>query len=196
MSTNISKTKTAPTGRFRKGTSGNPGGRPPGSRNRAALLMESLFEEESERLTRKAIRMALNGDSHAMRLCMERLYPPRKDRPIDLRLPPTQNVEQLSSALSTVVQAIGDGQITPTEGEKLATILSMQQDVMGGADLDRRFEAIEKVLFPTKEDEEAREKAISEAIVHALEDGRMRMAQRQRERENPGLEGKETNELT
>ena len=133
-----------------------------------------------------------------MRLCMERLYPPRKDRPIDLRLPPIQNVEQLSSALSTVVQAVGDGRITPAEGEKLATILFMQQDLMGGADLDRRFEAIEHVLFPTKEEEEAREKALSEAITYALEAGRLRAAQRNRERKNPDPEGKEkpTNELT
>jgi hypothetical protein len=71
-------------GQFTKGTSGNPGGRPPGSRNRATLLMETLLEGEAEQLTRKAIELALAGDLNALRLCLDRLLPPSKDRLISL----------------------------------------------------------------------------------------------------------------
>ena len=63
---------------FRKGRSGNPAGRPPGSRNRATIAAEALLEGEAQALTRKAIELALAGDTTALRLCLERIVPQRK----------------------------------------------------------------------------------------------------------------------
>ena len=54
--------------RFKKG---NPGRRP-GSRNKATVAVEALLDGEAEKLTRKAIEMALAGDTVAMRLCLDR----------------------------------------------------------------------------------------------------------------------------
>ena len=125
-------------GRFSKGTSGNPSGRPPGSRNRASLQMESLLEGDAEQLTRKAIELALAGDTTALRLCLERIIPPRKDRPIHLMLPPLENIQQISMAMARVSVAIGEGEITPTEGEVLSNILIAHMDVMLKADRERR----------------------------------------------------------
>jgi hypothetical protein len=93
------------SGKFPKGTSGNPAGRPRGSRNRSTVLIESLLQEEAEPLTRKLIEMAKAGDPIAMRLCMDRLSPARKDRPIDLPLGPVETLPQIRSGMSTVVQA-------------------------------------------------------------------------------------------
>jgi hypothetical protein len=112
-------TQSKGSGQFPKGTSGNPAGRPPGSRNRATLLMESLLEGEAERITRKVIEMAVAGDINALRLCIERLIPARKDRPISLDLPPITDVQQISLAMAKLSAAIGEGEITPLEGESL-----------------------------------------------------------------------------
>jgi len=79
--------KRNPQGQWGKGESGNPAGRPAGSRNKATLWLEELLEGEGERITRKAVEQAMLGDPHALRLCMERIYPPRKERLIDLPLP-------------------------------------------------------------------------------------------------------------
>jgi hypothetical protein len=49
-----------------------------------------LLEGEAKALTRKAIELGLAGDTTALRLCLERLVPPRKDRPISLDLPANQ----------------------------------------------------------------------------------------------------------
>jgi hypothetical protein len=62
---------------FPAGVSGNPAGRPKGSRNKTTLAIEALLEGEAEALTRKAIERALEGDMAALRLCMDRLAPPR-----------------------------------------------------------------------------------------------------------------------
>ena len=137
-------------GRFTKGASGNPAGRPPQSRNKATLLMEALFEGEAEQLTRKVIELALAGDVFAMRLCVDRLLPPCKDRPIHLSLPPTESPAQVSAAISKVVEAIGDGIITPGEGETMANLLAVQNGVLTTGDLERRVEQLEQDLSTYK----------------------------------------------
>ena|SRR6266568_3219675 len=132
------------SGQFPKGRSGNPAGRPLGSRNHATLLMESLLEGQGERLTRKAIEMALAGDITAMRLCFERLIPPRKDRPIHLSLPSIENAQQIALAMTKVAAAIGEGEITPTEGEVLANIFVAHKSVVVAADLELRVDELER----------------------------------------------------
>lgn len=129
--------------KFKKGTSGNPSGRPLGSRNKATLLVEQLLEGEAEQLIRKVLELALGGDLSALRLCMERLVPPRKDRPIHLELPPIDTAQQIPGALATVAAAIGDGRITPNEGETLANLLVIQKNMIVTAELEQRIERIE-----------------------------------------------------
>jgi hypothetical protein len=67
---------------FRPGQSGNPAGRPKGARNRTTLAAEAILEGEAEALTRKAIELALAGDVIALKLCLERLMRPRKERSV------------------------------------------------------------------------------------------------------------------
>jgi hypothetical protein len=102
-------------GQWPNGVSGNPAGRPRGSRNKATLALEALLEEGAEPLISKAMTMALAGDTAAMRLCLERILPARRDRLIHLDLPPIGNAKEISGALSTILTAIGEGQITPGE---------------------------------------------------------------------------------
>jgi hypothetical protein len=90
------------------------------------------------------MELAMAGDITALRLCMERLLPPRKDRPIHLLLPPIDNVQQISLAMTTVSAAIGEGEITPMEGEVLSNILAAHKDVLVTADLERRMDELER----------------------------------------------------
>jgi len=61
---------------FQKGQSGNPNGKPKGTRHRVTMAAETLMEGEAEAITRKAIELAKGGDGPALRLCMDRIYPP------------------------------------------------------------------------------------------------------------------------
>jgi hypothetical protein len=63
------------------------GGKPRGSRHRTTLAIESLLDGEAERLTRKAVDLALAGDTVALRICLDRVAPPRRGRPVMFRLP-------------------------------------------------------------------------------------------------------------
>ena len=72
---------------FKPGHSGNPAGKPKGTRHKATLAMEAPLDGEVERLTRKAVEMALAGDTTALRLCLDRIAPVRRDRPVTFDLP-------------------------------------------------------------------------------------------------------------
>lgn len=73
-------------GRFAIGNKISPG-RAAGSRHKVTLQVEALLGGEAEKLTRKAIEKALEGDAVALRLCLDRLAPPRRAPSVDITLP-------------------------------------------------------------------------------------------------------------
>ena len=101
---------------FQKGQSGNPSGRPPGTRNRRTIAAEKLFDEDAEALTRIAIDLAKEGDMAALRLCMDRVCPPTRHRPVSFELPQLAVAQDAVGAMSTIVQAIADGELSPPRG--------------------------------------------------------------------------------
>jgi Family of unknown function (DUF5681) len=135
MSDDISQNRpVGPRGRpFEKGRSGNPGGRRRGSRNKATLAAAALLAGESEALTSKAVEMALAGDPSAMRLCMERVLPPCRERSVRFAMPsvePARSAEPCGPsprdvvlAMNAVTSALAHGEITPGEAERIAGVV-------------------------------------------------------------------------
>jgi hypothetical protein len=111
-------------GRFRKGQSGNPAGRPRGSRNSATLAVETLLSGEAERLTRKCIELALSGDTTALRLALERLCPPRRDRAATFALRPIRSARDGAEAQCDLADAVSSGIITPAEAAEISKVLA------------------------------------------------------------------------
>ena len=95
---------------------GNPG-KPAGVRHKATQAALALLEGEGEALARKAVEMALNGDVIALRLCLERLVPVRKDGTIKFDLPPLTNAKDAPVAAKAVLEALADGRMAPTDAE-------------------------------------------------------------------------------
>jgi Family of unknown function (DUF5681) len=101
---------------FRPGQSGNPAGKRPGTRNRVTMLAERLLDGEAEAIVRKAIELAKTGDNTAMRLCLERILPVRKGRPVALNLPSMKSAADLPAVIGAVARAVAAGDLTPDEG--------------------------------------------------------------------------------
>ena len=129
---------------FVKGQSGNPNGRPEGSRNRATILAQALFDGQAEELIQKCIQMALEGDSTAMRLCIERLVPPRKDRPVNLDLPQMECVEDTIKAMAVISSGVADGELTPSEGQVLSGMVENYRKAIETTELEERISNLEK----------------------------------------------------
>lgn len=71
---------------YKPGQSGNLNGRPAGIKNKRTQLA-TLLEQHAEALINKTVELALNGDSNALRLCIERLIPKAKDGTANIVLP-------------------------------------------------------------------------------------------------------------
>jgi hypothetical protein len=133
-------------GRWRKGHALNPKGRPPGSRHKTTLAIEALLEGEAEALTRKAIDTAMNGDVVALRLCLERAAPIRKGRPVVVDLPPVETARDVVGAVGAIVDAVGEGTLTPEEGQTFASILDTHRRAIETQELETRLATIEAAL--------------------------------------------------
>lgn len=129
---------------FAKGKSPNPAGRPKGSRSRAHLTLDAILEGEAEAITRKAIELAKAGDTVALRMCLDRLCPPRRDRHIHFALPPIVSPADAVKASAALVAAVAAGELTPSEAAELGKLVESVTQVITSADLQARLERVEE----------------------------------------------------
>lgn len=87
--------------------------------------------------------MALEGDTVAMRLCLDRLAPPRKDSPLSFPLPPIKSAADTVAASSALLDAVAAGDVTPDEAGRVMALLSAHKALVEAGDLERRIEALE-----------------------------------------------------
>ncbi len=137
---NGTKTGRDARGRFAPGNTG----RPPGARHAATLAAEALLDGEAEALTRKAVEMALEGDPVALRLCMERVLSPRRDRPVRFALPAMATVADAPKALAAITAAVADGSLTASEAGDLAGLVEKFVKAIEVTDHEARIKAIEE----------------------------------------------------
>jgi hypothetical protein len=119
-------------------------GRPTGSRNKATQAAQGLFSEHSEAVTKKCLVLAMQGDSTALRLGMERILPVRKSAPLQFKLPKMRSLADLPKAAHAILAAIAKGQLTPEEGERVMALLERYRDIVVTAEILPRVEVLEQ----------------------------------------------------
>jgi hypothetical protein len=121
---------------------GNPGRRK-GARHRATVAAEALLDGEAEALTRKAIEAALAGDAMALRLCLERIIPPRRERPVMFRLPGLRSAADLAPAMAVIIDAVAAGEIMPGEAADFAKLIETHMKAIEIAEFEQRLQLLE-----------------------------------------------------
>ena len=124
-------------------TSGNTG-RPKGSRNKTTLVIESLLQGQAEALTQTAVTKALEGDSVALRLCMERIAPAPKDQPVSFSLPEMNNALDASAAAGSLLTAVSKGELTPIEATRVMGLIDSYRRSLELTDIEERLRALEE----------------------------------------------------
>lgn len=119
-------------------------GRPPGSKNRSTVVYQALLEGEEEDLVRKAIELAKAGDVAMLKFLLARLLP--RERPVKLDLPRMDYADDAVDAFSSIADAVSKGQISPSEGASLATLINHYARAIDVADLVRRVDDLEEKL--------------------------------------------------
>ncbi len=131
-------------GRFQPGQSGNPFGRPAGSRNKATLLLADLIDGEGEDIVRALVTAAKSGDVSAGRALLDRLVPPRKDRPVVFALPALRTAADAAQAMATLTAAVASGALTPGEATELARLVEAFTRALEAADFETRLATLEQ----------------------------------------------------
>ena len=127
-------------GQFTEGNSG----RPKGSRNKATIAIESLLQGPAEALTQTAVAKALEGDSVALRLCMERIAPAPKDQPVSFSLPEMKNALDASEAAERVLSAVSEGELTPIEATRVMGLIDSYRRTLELTEIEQRLLALEE----------------------------------------------------
>jgi hypothetical protein len=120
---------------FEKGRSGTPLGRRVGCRNKTTIAAAALLAGEAEALTRMAVELALVGEPTALRLCLERILPPCRERTVKFALPPIETAADIAFAMKAVTSALAAGLVTPGEAATIAAVV----DTFVPSDRDRRL---------------------------------------------------------
>ena len=89
--------------------------------------------------------MALAGDSTAMRLCLERVVPARRDRPVSFAMPEITSASEAARAASAIVAAVASGDLTPSEALDLSRILENFTRVLEASEFEERLQKLERV---------------------------------------------------
>ena len=127
---------------FPKGRSGNPAGRQPGCRNKTTLAAEALLDGEAEGLT--AVAFAHAGHATALKLCLERIIPPRRERAVRFLLPPIRSAADLAAAMGAVTAAVAEGAITLGEACQLSVVVQTFVKAIETSDFERRLQLVEQ----------------------------------------------------
>jgi hypothetical protein len=129
---------------FEPGQSGNPSGRPKGARNKATVAVEALLENEAEALTRKVIDLALGGNMPALRLCFERLLPPRRDRGVAFDLPKIESAADAVAASGAVLESCAAGTLSPGEAAEVMELIKTHLRAIELTQIESGMAALEK----------------------------------------------------
>jgi hypothetical protein len=133
-----------PAVRGRPLVAGNPG-RKLGSRNRATVIASGLLEVDAEALVRKAVELAEAGDVGMLKFLLGRILP--RERLIKLELPRLDFADDAVEALGGIMRAVSEGEISPTEGAALATLVKSYTEAIDMADVVKRLDSLEVKLL-------------------------------------------------
>ncbi len=128
---------------FAPGKSGNPAGKPPGTRSRATALAERLMAGDAEAVVRAVLTAATLGDMVAARLVLDRIAPAPRGRYTRFPVPQIATAEDVAAAAQAVLQAAGDGVLTLDEAAAVSALIESRRRTLETADLADRIAAIE-----------------------------------------------------
>lgn len=150
--TEIPKTRGRP---FARGQSGNPAGKPRGTRHGATRMAEALMQDASEALVQKFIAKGLDGNVPALLLAIKRLVPPCRERPLQFQLPPLESAADAPAAIRCILAGLAEGALTEGEVKTLVGLVETYLKLHSEIENDRRLTALEEKIAELQSENEA-----------------------------------------
>ncbi|MCU4161748.1 DUF5681 domain-containing protein [Acidiphilium sp. AL] len=130
--------------RFQPGQSGNPAGKPKGTKHKALAALDAIGAEAAREVLQSTIAAAKRGNSRAAEILLARLWPARKSRPVMLDLPAVASADGVTAALAAVIEAMAAGDLAPDEAAAVAAVIEGQRRAIETTDFERRLAALEE----------------------------------------------------
>jgi hypothetical protein len=127
-------------GRFIKGNPGGPGR--PRARDRIAALDERVAEAGGD-LIDAALKEAKTGNVRAIEMLLNRIWPARRGRPVEIDAPEIRGTPDLVPATAAVANAVLAGDVTPRECAAAARVIEAHGSMIDVVDLERRMTELE-----------------------------------------------------
>ncbi len=89
------------------------------------------------------MELALAGDMAALRLCLERIAPPRRDAPVIFTLPAMLSAADAAKGAAAVLASVAEGELTPAEGASLMALVEACRRTLETSELEARVVALE-----------------------------------------------------
>jgi len=115
------------------------------------MMVESLLDGEAEELTRALIGRAKAGSGTALQLVFERLAPARKDRSVQVKLPPINSLQDVLMAQSAIIAHAAAGELTPSEAHSMAALLDLRRRTIESIEIEARLAALEAHIGGTSQ---------------------------------------------
>ena len=131
--------------KFKKGESGNPNGRPKGIKDKRVL--RQLLNPHAEDLVKKAVELALSGDTTMLRTCLERLVPAYKSESATVFMPALDGAESITEQGQIVLKAIASGDIPVDDALSVLNAINQQAKLEEFGELKERLERIEQAVL-------------------------------------------------
>lgn len=135
--------------KYQAGKSGNPNGRPKGAKDKRVALREMLHPH-AQNLLDTAVRLALGGDTAALRICMDRLVAPVREEAIRVTVPKIAGPDDCTKAQANVLSAVAAGEMLPSEGQCLSALIEALRKSYETSELSKRLAAVEEQQLKLK----------------------------------------------
>ena len=80
----------------------------------------------------------------ALRIVLDRIVPPRRDRPVSFGLPPMLEAADAAKAMAAIADAVAVGDLTPAEAGELTKLVDTYVRAIEATDLEVRVRALEE----------------------------------------------------
>lgn len=133
--------------KYKKGESGNPAGKKPGTLNKRTRLAK-LLEAHAEKLIDKTVELALDGEVNALRLCIERLIPKATSQQVEIDIKDfdIENLDNLSAVGKQIITATTSGIISPDEARQMMGVLDAQRKLVEHVDMGKKLDELSEYL--------------------------------------------------
>lgn len=97
-------------------------------------------------ICQKLIEEAITSNMQAIKLVLDRVLPPKRNRAIDVNRPKLQTIDDAVNAISIIIDAVGSGEITPSEGEAISRVVDVFIKTLQEYEIEKRVSMLEQGL--------------------------------------------------